>query len=50
MSYNPFASLQWMVDGKTIAGTPTRDRDELPSREEALRLYTKGLRQNKSFI
>jgi hypothetical protein len=42
MSYNPFASLQWMVDGKTIAGTPTRDRDELPSREEALRLYTKG--------
>ena len=42
MSYNPFAALQWMVDGKTIAGTPTRDRDELPSREEALRLYSKG--------
>jgi predicted amidohydrolase YtcJ len=42
MSYNPFASLQWMVDGKTIAGTPTRDRDELPNREEALRLYTRG--------
>jgi predicted amidohydrolase YtcJ len=42
MSYNPFAALQWMVDGKTIAGTATRDRDELPSREEALRLYTQG--------
>jgi predicted amidohydrolase YtcJ len=31
-----------MVDGKTVAGTPTRDADELPSREEALRLYTQG--------
>jgi len=42
MSYNPFVSLQWMVDGRTVAGTPTRDADELPSREEALRLYTQG--------
>jgi predicted amidohydrolase YtcJ len=42
MSYNPFASLQWMIDGKTIAGTPTRDADERPGREEALRLYTEG--------
>jgi predicted amidohydrolase YtcJ len=42
MSYNPFASLEWMIDGKTIAGTPTRDADELPGREEALRLYTAG--------
>jgi len=42
MSYNPFAALQWMVDGKTVAGTQTRDADELPSREEALRLYTQG--------
>lgn len=42
MSYNPFASLQWMIDGRTVAGTPTRDADELPSREEALRLYTGG--------
>ena len=31
-----------MVDGKTVAGSPTRDADELPSREEALRLYTAG--------
>jgi predicted amidohydrolase YtcJ len=42
MSYNPMASLQWMIDGKTIAGTATRDADETPSREEALRLYTQG--------
>ena len=42
MSYNPFVSLQWMIDGKTVAGTPTRDADELPGREEALRLYTQG--------
>jgi predicted amidohydrolase YtcJ len=42
MSYNPFAALQWMVDGKTIAGTPTRDSDEQPTREEALRMYTQG--------
>jgi predicted amidohydrolase YtcJ len=42
MSYNPFVSLQWMIDGKTVAGTPTRDADELPNREEALRLYTQG--------
>jgi predicted amidohydrolase YtcJ len=42
MSYNPFVSLQWMIDGKSVAGTPTRDADELPSREEALRLYAQG--------
>jgi hypothetical protein len=42
MSYNPFAALQWMLDGKTIGGTPTRDSDEQPMREEALRMYTQG--------
>ncbi len=42
MSYNPLVSLQWMIDGNTVAGTPTRDADELPSREEALRIYTAG--------
>jgi predicted amidohydrolase YtcJ len=31
-----------MIDGRTVAGTPTRDADELASREEALRLYTEG--------
>ena len=42
MSYNPFVSLQWMVDGKTVGGTLTRAEEELPSREEALRFYTLG--------
>jgi predicted amidohydrolase YtcJ len=42
MSYNPFVSLQWMVDGKTVSGTLTRDEEQLPTREEALRLYTLG--------
>ncbi len=42
MSYNPFVSLQWMVDGKTAAGTPMRAPEEMPTRLEALRLYTLG--------
>lgn len=42
MSYNPFVSLQWMIDGKTVGGTATRDVDESPTREEALALYTRG--------
>ena len=42
MSYNPFAALQWMLDGKTIGGTPMRGPDETPTREEGLRLYTLG--------
>jgi len=39
MSYNPFVSLQWMLDGKTVAGLPTRGREETPTRLEALRIY-----------
>jgi predicted amidohydrolase YtcJ len=42
MSYNPFVSLQWMLDGKSVAGLPTRAADETPSRLEALRIYTQG--------
>jgi predicted amidohydrolase YtcJ len=42
MSYNPFVSLQWMMDGKTVGGTPTRAPEEIPTREEALRIYTLG--------
>jgi predicted amidohydrolase YtcJ len=42
MSYNPFAALQWMLDGKTVGGTATRREDEIPTREDALRLYTLG--------
>ncbi|MEO5925750.1 MAG: amidohydrolase [Bryobacteraceae bacterium] len=42
MSYNPFSALQWMLDGKTVAGAQIAGMTEVPSREEALRLYTLG--------
>ncbi len=42
MGPNPFVSLQWMLDGKTLAGTAMRAAEELPTRIEALRLYTQG--------
>jgi predicted amidohydrolase YtcJ len=41
-SYNPFTSLQWFLDGKTVGGTALRGPDETPSRENALRYYTSG--------
>jgi predicted amidohydrolase YtcJ len=41
-SYNPFVNLRWMLDGLTIGGRPTRGPDEIPTREQALRLYTIG--------
>ncbi len=41
-SYNPFVALQWMVDGKTVGGNALRVASELPSREQALRMYTVG--------
>jgi len=42
MAPNPFVSLQWMLDGKTISGVAMRAPEELPTRLEALRLYTQG--------
>src|SRR6266699_2675136 len=42
MAPNPFVSLQWMLDGKTISGVAMRAPPELPTRIEALRLYTQG--------
>jgi len=41
-SYNPFTSLQWLLDGKTVAGTPIRGPEETPDRMTALELYTLG--------
>ena len=32
----------WMADGRTVDGMPTRGASELISREDALRLYTRG--------
>jgi len=42
MSYNPFVALRWMLDGRTLAGLSTRGPQEVPSREEALRIWTQG--------
>jgi predicted amidohydrolase YtcJ len=42
MSYNPFVSLKWMTDGRTVDGMTTRAASQLVSREEALRFYTQG--------
>jgi predicted amidohydrolase YtcJ len=42
MWFSPFVSLQWMLDGKTISGMAMRDKEEIPSRMQALRLYTQG--------
>jgi hypothetical protein len=42
MWFSPFVSLQWMLDGKTVGGLAMRAPEELPTRIEALRLYTEG--------
>ena len=43
MGYNPFVSLQWMLDGKTVGRhADARRRRKCRRREEALRLYTLG--------
>jgi hypothetical protein len=39
---NPFVSLRWMLDGRTVDGIATRGVEEIPGREAALRLYTLG--------
>jgi predicted amidohydrolase YtcJ len=41
-SYNPFTSLQWLLDGKTVGGLEMRGPEETPSRTDALRFYTLG--------
>ena len=41
-SYNPFTSLQWLLDGKTVGGNALRAPEETPSRANALRFYTQG--------
>jgi predicted amidohydrolase YtcJ len=42
MIENPFVSLRWMLDGLTVDRVETRGQAEIPSREEALRIYTEG--------
>ena len=41
-SHNPWLSLQWMVTGTTVGGTPLGAAVNRLTREEALRLYTVG--------
>ena len=42
MGPNPFVCLQWMLDGKTLGGAVMRGPQEIPSRLDALRIYTQG--------
>ena len=42
MDPNPFICLQWLVDGRDVAGRPTRGSDRLLTRQQALDLYTSG--------
>jgi predicted amidohydrolase YtcJ len=41
-SYNPWISLYWLATGKTVDGTPMYQESNRLTREEALRLWTKG--------
>jgi predicted amidohydrolase YtcJ len=41
-NYNPWASLYWLVTGKTVGGLSLYPEKNRLSREEALRLYTQG--------
>lgn len=41
-SYNPWTSLSWLVTGRTVGGTALYPEANLLSRDEALRLYTRG--------
>jgi predicted amidohydrolase YtcJ len=40
--YNPFIALRWMLDGNTASGKTLRSTNEIPSRLQALKLYTSG--------
>jgi predicted amidohydrolase YtcJ len=39
-NYNPFVSLRWFINGKTIDATEAIGEMQHPSRAEALRMYT----------
>jgi predicted amidohydrolase YtcJ len=41
-SYDPWVGLYWLTTGKTLGGMPLYDEANVPSREEALRLWTHG--------
>jgi predicted amidohydrolase YtcJ len=39
-NYNPFVSLRWFINGRTIDGTEAIGQAQHPTRAEALRMYT----------
>lgn len=41
-NYNPFVALQWMLDGQSASGISLRAVEEIPTREQALYMYTAG--------
>ncbi len=41
-SYNPWVCLYWLVSGRTLGGTQLYGEENRLSREEALRLWTRG--------
>jgi hypothetical protein len=41
-SFNPYISIYWLVSGKTLGGLQLYSDANRLTREEALRLYTKG--------
>lgn len=41
-SYNPWVCLYWLVSGRTLGGTRLYGEENRLSREEALRLWTRG--------
>lgn len=40
--YNPFIALRWMLDGKSASGRVLRANHEIPTRLQALQMYTSG--------
>lgn len=38
--YNPFVTLEWLVTGRTVRGTPLRAKESSATREQALRIHT----------
>ena len=40
--YNPWVSIRWMLDGKTVNGITIRGPEEIPSRADTLRIYTQN--------
>ncbi|HEY8486663.1 MAG TPA: amidohydrolase [Limnochordales bacterium] len=37
---NPFVTMWWLLTGATVSGTALRGPDQVPTREEALRMFT----------